>query len=245
MPVTDWARMQDSRGRVDRVPALLERVRRDDADVEAWKELSYRLCLEHDLLFPASFAALPDLVRLAPGSAAARALAGVVVRRAAGHHGCDELWAACAPVVAELRDILDRHLRTRPDDYVRDFVSLLATAGLYHWSAVLQDFTDDFFPITCPHCATAVTTAIGDYGRYSAIRDWHRGDIDRHDLRPASAADLTGVGRWMYETAIRDGQEGLALGIAHLFGKAKCPRCGSLFELAAEYAAANGPFLTE
>jgi hypothetical protein len=69
--VVNWAQMHDCRFDVDRVPELLERVERQD-DPEAWKELGWRLVLEHDVLSPASFAALPRLVRLAPRSAEAR-----------------------------------------------------------------------------------------------------------------------------------------------------------------------------
>ncbi|MBP2586643.1 hypothetical protein J3A78_007121 [Streptomyces sp. PvR006] len=84
---------------------------------------------------------------------------------------------------------------------------------------------------------------IGSYGRYAAIRDWDLGDTDRRDLRPSPAEQLSGVGLWMYDIAVRDEQEALAEGICHLFGKAECPRCASVFTLADEYAAANCPVL--
>ncbi|MEU9397570.1 hypothetical protein AB0D86_47320 [Streptomyces sp. NPDC048324] len=88
-----------------------------------------------------------------------------------------------------------------------------------------------------------VTIAIGDHGRYAAIGDWHLGDVDRRDLRPASAEALGGIGRWMHETAVRDGHEVLAEGITHLFGRAECPRCASVFKIADEYTSANRPVL--
>ncbi|MFF4084926.1 hypothetical protein ACFYZN_36820 [Streptomyces sp. NPDC001777] len=223
---------------------LLERVEAGD-DAEAWDELGRRLVLECDLVFPAGFAALPRLVRLARGSARARGLAGTILRRAAGHHGCDDLFAGCAEAVAELHELLDRHLGSRPVDYLPTFRDLLAARGQYHWSAVLEDFTDDFYHLACPHCAVEVTIAIGDHGRYSAIRDWHLGDVDRRDLRPASPEELSGTGRWMYGTAVRDGQETLADGIAHLFGRGECPRCASVFDIAAEYTCANLPVLRQ
>ncbi|MFJ9461258.1 hypothetical protein ACIRST_40085 [Kitasatospora sp. NPDC101447] len=236
----NWAGMYDCHGEVDRVPGLLERVERED-DAEAWQELGFRLCLEDDLLFPASFAAFPRLVRLASGSARARALAGTILRRAAGHHGCDDLLAECADAIAEFRELLDRHLRSRPAGYLASYRALLAAEQQYHWSADLADFTDDFYDVACPHCAVTVTVAIGDHGRYSSIRDWNLGDVDRRDLRPALREELSGVGRWMYETALRDGESQLADGIAHLFGRAECPRCASVFTVADEYASANGP----
>ncbi|MEW2488693.1 hypothetical protein [Streptomyces sp. NPDC048411] len=240
--MVNWAQMRDCRFETDRVPELLERVERED-DTEAWKELGYRLVLDHDLVSPASFAALPRLVCLAPDSTEARGLAGRIMERAAGHHGCDDLLADRADAIAELRELLDRHLQSRPADYLAAFRALLAVEGQYHWAAVLGDFTDDFYHVACPHCGVDVTIAIGNYGRYSAIRDWNLGDVDRRNLRPASAEEISGIGRWMHETAVRDGEDVLANGIAHLFGKAECPSCASVFNVADEYTSANHPVM--
>ncbi|MEV7188764.1 hypothetical protein [Kitasatospora sp. NPDC093102] len=238
--VVDWTQMRDCYGDVDRVPELLERVERED-DAEAWKELGYRLCLESDLVFPASFAALPRLVQLASSNPRARALAGTIVQCAAGEHGCDRQFADCADTIAEFCALLDLYLTSRPDDYPAAFLDLLAAKEQYHWSAGVGDFTDDFYHVACPHCDAEVTIAIGNYGRYSAIRDWNLGDVDRRDLRPASPEGLSGIGLWMYETAVRDGQEALASGIAYLFGNGECPRCASVFNIADEYTFANCP----
>ncbi|MEV6681640.1 hypothetical protein AB0N09_32925 [Streptomyces erythrochromogenes] len=169
--MVDWGRMYDCRGDVHRVPELLERVEDDEDDAEAWDELGFRLVLERDLVFPAGFAALPRLVRLASRSGRARGLAGTIMRCAAGQHGCDDLLAACPDAIADLRKVLDRHLRSKPTDYLATYLDLLAVNEQYHWSAVMGDFSDDFYVIACPHCAAEVTIAIGGYGRYSAIRD--------------------------------------------------------------------------
>lgn len=123
------------------------------------------------------------------------------------------------------------------------FLDLLAAREEYHWSAVLRDFTDDFYHLVCPHCAVEVTIAIGNHGRYAAIRDWNLGDVNRRGLRPTSLEELSGTGRWMHDTPVRDGHEALADEIAHLFGKAECPHCASVFNIADEYACANRPVL--
>ncbi|MFE9023904.1 hypothetical protein ACFYNL_35795 [Streptomyces sp. NPDC007808] len=238
--MVNWAQMRDCRFDVDRVPELLERVERQD-EPEAWKELGWRLVLEHDLLSPASFAALPRLVRLAQRSAEARGLAGKILERAAGQHGCDALLADCADAIKEFREVLDRHLRSRPADYLVSFRALLAVEEEYHWANALEGFTDDIICVDCPHCGVGVTIAIGGFGCYSEVRD---GDEEfRRDLRPAAAEELTGTGRWMHEMTVRDGQEALANGIAHLFGKAECPRCASVFTVADEYTSANRPVM--
>ncbi len=55
--------------------------------------------------------------------------------------------------------------------------------------------------------------------------------------------ELSGMGRWMRETAVRDGEEAFAEGIAHLFGRAECPKWSSVFTISDEYEAANRPVL--
>ncbi len=234
--------MYDCRLDADRVPELLALVERDD-DPEAWTELGYRLILEHDLLSLASLAALSRLVRLAARSTKARHLAGAIMERAASHHDGDELLAGSAGAIVELGALLDRHLQSRPADYLPTFRALLAVREQYHWANVLGNFDDDFYELPCPHCAAEVTIAIGGYGRYTAIRDWDLGDADRRGLRPSPAEELSGVGQWMYEIAVRDGEDVLAEGISHLFGKAECPSCASVFTIADEYEAANCPVL--
>ncbi|CAL9332929.1 hypothetical protein SUDANB106_00110 [Streptomyces sp. enrichment culture] len=238
--VVDWTRVYDSHGAADRVPGLLDRAERGGGE-EVWAELWDRLCLHGETVFPASFAALPRLVEFARTRARALELAGAIVRGAAHDHGSDALFADCTAAVTELRELVDHRLRTRPGDWLSSLRDLLATAGQYHWSAVLEDFTDDFYPLPCPHCAGEVTVAIGVHGCYAAIRDWDRGDVERRPLRPASPAELRGVGRWMYDTAVRDGQAGIAWGITYLFGRAQCPRCGAVFTIAEEYTSANLP----
>ncbi|MGX1542550.1 hypothetical protein [Streptomyces adustus] len=109
------------------------------------------------------------------------------------------------------------------------------------WFETLDDFTDSFYTVACPHCHTAVTIAIGDYGCYSSIRDWDLGDVHRIPLRPATADALTGVGTMLHELAERDSQTRLAWGLTHLFGRAECPGCESIFGIASEYEAANAP----
>jgi hypothetical protein len=229
--------MRDCRFDVDRVPELLERVERQD-DAEAWQELGWRLVLEHDLVSPASFAALPRLVRLAPRSAEARGLAGKILERAAGPHGCDDLLADCAGAIAEFGEVLDRHLRSRPADYLVSFRALLAVEEEYHWANALEGFEDDINHVDCPHCGVGVTIVIGGFGCYSGV--WDGGEEIRRGLRSAAAEELTGTGRRMHQTTVRDGQEVLANGIAHLFGKAECSRCASVFTVADEYTSAKG-----
>ncbi|MFC8808755.1 hypothetical protein ACFT9J_35700 [Streptomyces anthocyanicus] len=119
-------------------------------------------------------------------------------------------------MLSRLRDLADQQLRSRPAEYDRVFGDLLALAGQYHWSAALENFADDFYTVACPHCGAEVTIAIGDYGFYSAIRDWDRGDVERRELLPTQVEELPDPGRWMHATAVRDRQQRIAEGITDL-----------------------------
>ncbi|MFF8321032.1 hypothetical protein ACF06V_28190 [Streptomyces bobili] len=238
--VTDWTRVVDAHGAVGRVPLLLDRVEREEVP-EAWEELWDRLCLHGETVSAASFAALPRLAALAPTSAQALELAGAIVRGTLRHPDAEALLASCSNEMTRLRHLVDQKLRTRPADYNRLFGDLLALAGHPHWSASLGDFDDDFYAVSCPHCEAEVTIAVGDYGCYSAMRDWDRGDVERRTLRPAPAEELRDPGRWMHATAGRDGQHRLAEGIRHVFGCAECPACGTVFSIAEAHTAANLP----
>ncbi|MFJ9188564.1 hypothetical protein ACIRQO_36620 [Streptomyces anulatus] len=166
--MANWAQMYDWQSDVDRVPELLGRLEHGDDDA-AWSELGHRLMLERDLVSPAGIAALPHLVRLAPGSTKARHLAGEIMERSAGQHGCDDLLADSADAIAEFGIHLDRHLESRPADYLVTFRALLAVREQYHWANVLGDFTDDFYDLLCPHCATQVTLPPERIARMSAM----------------------------------------------------------------------------
>ncbi|WP_152648886.1 hypothetical protein [Streptacidiphilus anmyonensis] len=208
---------------------------------EAWEELWDRLCLHGETVSPASFTALPRLASLAPASAQALELASAIVRGTMQHRDGEALLAGCPDAIAQLRELVDRQLRTSPADYNRIFGDLLALEGQYHWSAALGDFTDDFYTVSCPRCGAEVTIAIGDYGNYSAIRDWDLGDIERRALLPTPAEELRDLGHWMHATAVRDEQHRLAEGIRHVFGRAECPTCASVFSIADAYTSANLP----
>lgn len=163
--VTDWTQVGDAHGETERVPVFLDLVEREEAP-EAWEELWDRLCLHGETVSPASFTALPRSADLAPVTAQALELAGAIARGTLQHPDGEVLLAGRPEVLSRLRDLADQRLRSRPAEYERVF----GLAGQYHWSAALENFVDDFYTVSCPHCVAEVTIAIGDYGLYSAIR---------------------------------------------------------------------------
>ncbi|WP_406271773.1 hypothetical protein OHT93_21695 [Streptomyces sp. NBC_00191] len=241
--MTDWSQLSDAYGSAERIPLLLDRVGIEEG---VWDELWGRLCHQGVTAYSASFAALPSLAAVARSaedrdSNEALLLAGSIMRCALQGHGADDILLSSSTAVEDLRDLADKRLAARPARYLELFAVLLALDGLPLWSEVMGGFSDDFYEVACPHCAAQITVAIGDYGYYSSIRDLHDGDVDRVPLRPIGVDELHGAGREIYDTAIRDGQNTLAEGITFLFGCAECGGCGSVFNVAGEYAAANSP----
>ncbi|MFF7492868.1 hypothetical protein [Streptomyces rubiginosohelvolus] len=239
----DWSTLHDAYGPAHAIPGLLDRA--IGRDQEAINGLWGRLC-HQGTITPASIAALPHLADIAKTEGAgdwALDLAGAIAGGLLQPHGADEEVAHCAATLAELRAMAAARLRSGLDGkiYLSRLRAMLAFDGQPLWFEALDDFTDSFFTVACPHCEAPVTTAVGDYGCYSSIRHWNLGDVHRVPLRPAVPHELTGTGRMLHESAVRDGQQRFAWGLTHLFGQAECPGCGSVFGIADEYAAANAP----
>ncbi|MEV7777146.1 hypothetical protein [Kitasatospora sp. NPDC088351] len=239
----DWSTFHDAYGPADAIPVLLERAA--DRDQEAIDGLWGRLC-HQGTVSAASIAALPrlaDIAKTAVFGDWALDLAGAIAGGLLQSHVADEEVARYAPALAQLRDTAAARLGPGRDGrtYLGLLKAMLAFDGQPLWFETLDDFTDSFFTITCPHCGASVTIAVGDYGCYSSIRDWDLGDVHQVPLRPATAHELSGVGRMLHELAVRDGRTRLAWGLTYLFGRAECPGCKSVFGIAEEYEAVNAP----
>ncbi|MET9403558.1 hypothetical protein [Kitasatospora sp. NPDC002965] len=239
----DWSTLNDAYGPALSIPRLLDRA--VDRDQEAIDQLWGRLC-HQGTITPASIAALPRLADIAKTEGIgdwALDLAGAIAGGLLQPHGVDEEVARCAPTLAKLRATAATRLRPCLDrkTYLSRLQAMLAFDGQPLWFETLDDFTDSFVTVVCPHCDASVTISVGDYGCYSSIRHWNLGDVHRIPLRPATPHELTGTGRMLHESAVRDGQQQLAWGLTHLFGRAECPGCGSVFGIADEYEAANAP----
>ncbi|GAA1036943.1 hypothetical protein GCM10009557_49000 [Virgisporangium ochraceum] len=214
-----------------------------DARPAAWDEIESRLVVEDECWCPAGYAVLPELAALARRDDhrdRALRLAATIVRSL---HRCDEfddLARAASDHVAALRGTARARLAAGPDflERLRDAVAL---AGYTFWAAIDMDFTDEHYHVGCPHCATRLAVVIGDYGHYSAVRDFHDGDIHRVPLLPADPRDLTGIGRWMHAAAVAAGEPVIADGLTYLFGRAGCGACGSVFPVSDWFEAENGP----
>lgn len=226
------------------IPDLLDRLERQPTS-QLWHDLSSLLVVEGEVFCRAGLAALPRLATLAErGDTANRdqalALASSVTRTLHRYHDADDLAEPAA--FATLYRVAAEALPGRTGSDFRDhFQAALSFAGYTFWSVIALDYSDEHYHLGCPHCAQRLVIVIGDHGHYCAIRHWNDGDVERLPLRPTDPAALTGVARWMHETATASGDLTLANGITYLFGDATCPRCGSTFNVATWYEAENGP----
>nr|BFE58897.1 hypothetical protein GCM10020063_034230 [Dactylosporangium thailandense] len=247
MSVIDWRSVQDlSGGSGVTVGRLLDGIEHHPT-AEAWDEIEHRLVVEAECWCSAGFAALPRLAELAQSGAEehqvrALRLAATIVRSLHRCHQYDDIVRAGAQALT----VLHRVARNRPTThtgqaFVAQLQDTLALAGYTFWATISLDFTDEHYHLGCPHCAVRLAVVIGDYGHYSAIRHYNDGDIHRVVLRPAAPGELTGIGRWMYDTADAAGETVLADGLTYLFGRATCSTCGSVFNVAEWLEAENGP----
>ncbi|MEU8565392.1 hypothetical protein AB0C45_28415 [Streptomyces cyaneofuscatus] len=193
----DWSTLHDAYGPAHAIPGLLDRA--IGGDQEAVDRLWGRLC-HQGTITPASIAALPQLADMAKTEDVgdwALDLAGAVASGLLQRHGADEEVARCAATLAELRAMAAARLRSGLDGktYLSRLRAMLAFDGQILWFEALDDFTDSFVTVACPHCDAPVTIAVGDYGCYSSIRDWNLGDVHQVELRPAVPHELIGTGR--------------------------------------------------
>lgn len=246
-PVIDWWSVRDLMGDPGIVVGrLLDQLERRP-DAEVWKELEARLVVEGECWVSAGFAALPGLAKLAQSGAEtdrhqALDLAAVIVRTLHRNHENDDLVRTSPESPAALRHLAQARLDTSSCITLTKLLQdTLAFAGYTFWAWISLDFADEHYHVGCPSCETRLAIVIGDYGHYSAIRHYNDGDIHRVPLNPAAPSEMTGIGRWMHDTATMGGDTLLADGLTYLFGKATCSACGSTFDLADRFEAENGP----
>ncbi|MEH0934048.1 hypothetical protein [Micromonospora psammae] len=244
--MVDWSERDLQQLPHDDIMALLDRLEREPS-ADLWKELDNRLITEGECWYSAGYAALPRLSALAQMGAeehrqAAIQLASMIAMTLHRHHTDDDLVRVDPSALATLHRLTLSRLPGMTGDQFRwYFQAAAAFAGYTFWATISLDFSDEHYRIECPHCATLLMIVIGDYGRYSAIRDEWEGDIHRIPLRPANPAILDGFRQRMHYTAAACGESVLADGLTYLFGDATCCNCDITFNLADWYEAQNSP----
>ncbi|MEV0899077.1 hypothetical protein [Actinoplanes sp. NPDC049802] len=181
----DWGSVRDARGDSGVVvERLLDRLKLQP-DAALWNELDRRLIVEDECFFAVGFAALPTLSQLAQAGDTeqrdrALDLAAVITRTLHRNHEDDRLVRAIPDVLAVLHRLARARVATcTGPTLVRRLQGTLAFAGYTFWASISLDFTDEHYHLDCPHCPARLAIVIGDYGHYSAIRDYNDGDVRR------------------------------------------------------------------
>ncbi|WP_378079191.1 hypothetical protein [Actinoplanes sichuanensis] len=214
---------------------------------DLWEALEGLLIVEVECWFREGFAALPALARIAQSSGErdrhqALDLAAMIVRTLHRNHMYDDLVRANSEAVADLHRLAEARLTASGHRALTTLLQdALAFAGYTLWASISLDFTDEHYHVGCPHCPTRLAIVIGEHGRYSAFRHYNDGDTHRIPLKPARPEELTGISRWMHDTAANGGDMLLADGLTYLFGQASCGLCGSTFNIADWLEAENSP----
>ena len=224
MRVPDWSTLHDAYGSADRIPDLLARAREEDG---AWPELWSRLC-HQGTVYAASFAALPELARLAADSDDALFLAGAIVAsddivgtrqldRAEHSRALDELAARARAALASATD---------DTGFVYVLQSLVAFESGGVWARELETIAEGEVELTCPACDADLLLTLGDQPTLTSYDD--------EGASPVSPGEpVDDVERDLLDAADDHGRVVGAAGLRALFGRASCPACGEERRIAA------------
>lgn len=235
----NWNAINHAYGPASDVPTLIERVRADIPDIDAWHDLWSCLC-HQGTVYAASYAALPLLLDVAETSPAAGRSDALILMAAIitadDLHDVErpprETMDSMAQAAARLTDTC---LQAMAGDTVT-FLYLLEAAAAFDgdliWGRNLQYLSDGAYDGQCPICSQALHFAVGErYGFFVSAQEWTTPPEARVAIQPADPARLAGRGAWLHDRADRHGQAAIATWITHLFGTTTCPICHQPFEV--------------
>ncbi|MFB7290252.1 hypothetical protein [Actinacidiphila glaucinigra] len=234
--MTDWSTLIDACGSAGHVPALLDRFEADPSGV--WPELMDHLCPQLDTAFTASFAALPRLAEIATAAGSENlggvlSAAGAIASCSPGLSEPDSPLMVFSAPIAVLHDLANRSLSqtAEAEEYVNLLQALLSFEGVETWDRSLSGLQTGEYEVDCPYCGVNVFVVIGHDGYFCCTDDYSLQEVQKSPLQPARGQQLEGLPRRLFERALADGQERLAHGVRHLFGRAACPDCGTGFSV--------------
>ncbi|WUI02432.1 hypothetical protein OHR68_11715 [Spirillospora sp. NBC_00431] len=244
--MTDWSALAHAYGSAEDVPGLLDQAGPGLEDA-TWEELWGRLC-HQGTVYTASYAALPDLTRMArqwsPGERVMPlVLAGAIVASTDRDGVRTDPRTAHAAEVGELARLTEETLRGGVADdaaaYVHVLQALLAFEGVAVWGQRLDGLNDEEYEVDCPHCQAGNFVAFGEYGHFATTDGLYMNDTDsrRTPLLPARPSSLEGLAQRLYARAVADGHPEVASKLTYLFGGARCAECDQPFGVAEVVAA--------
>ncbi|MER5311074.1 hypothetical protein ABT034_25165 [Streptomyces sp. NPDC002773] len=238
--MTDWPRLTHAYGSAEDIPTLLARIA-SEPESGLWNDLWSALCHQGSV-YSASFAALPWLADMAESEDRGRAvsalgLAGAIMAGADQPHGAGDVRARHAAEIAALLASVKRRLRTATGrtEYIALLESMLGFEGVAGWSEDLAwGLGNEEYEVACPDCESDLFIVFGEHGFFCTSEDYGSSDdtIDTRPLRPASPAQLEGIGARLHGIALADGRQEVAHALTYVFGDATCPDCETDFSVA-------------
>jgi len=237
-----WASLTDGYGGAEKIPALLQDLRRGDA--EALDDLYGHICHQGSI-YPASVAAFPHLVSLAATLASPDLRAGVLSLAASIHEsaGLDKelkaspyaaafnaaVPAALVMATADLRQV---------EDTVSGIYLLKAAASFAGFAGVAQvlgGFANEEFCLACPACGVELYVWPVAQGLSVAAEDPVFTPTAKTLLVIAGPADNSPhLAAFAWLQAQADALpllDDIAFRLPFLFGSACCAGCGHAFSL--------------
>lgn len=89
------------------------------------------------------------------------------------------------------------------------------------------------YELDCPACEITLFVVFGEHGRLATSEDHAiKADVTTTPLLPALPDELGGLGGRLHGVSIEAGQNDVAATITHVFGRATCPECHTVFSVA-------------
>jgi len=236
-----WASLTDGYGGAEKIPAMLQDLRRGDA--EALDDLYGHICHQGSI-YPASVATFPHLVSLAAVTSP-DLRAGVLSLAASIHEsaGLDEELKA-SPYVAAFNAAVPAALAMATSDLrqVEDTVTGIymlkaaaSFAGFADVARVLGGFTNEEFCLACPACGVELYVWPVAQGLSVAAEDPVFTPAAKTLLVIAGPADnsphLAAFAWLQAQTDALPLLDNIAFRLPFLFGSACCAGCGHVFSL--------------
>lgn len=235
--MTDWAGLRHAYGPATDVPDMLADLE-SSADTDVLDEIWGCLC-HQETAYSASFAALPELLRIAACFPPGRRLdvlilAGAILVSGVVGGSRYEFMRGLEPTIEGFRKLAHECLNL--GEYSQaEFVCLLqaicAFEGDALWGHSLDNLNAGYFPAVCPNCGRELDIVVGVNGVFAADHNSSNKAVRPPTILTPTGAPLDPPGNWMRDQAIAAGQADIAEWLTYLFGTGRCAECDSKFSV--------------
>jgi hypothetical protein len=245
-----WRELSHVYGAAGDVPELLRRLEVDPSG-EVWERLWS--CLSHQgSVYPASYAAVPHVVRIAEKLPISKqtmhwVLVGSIARgslQGMRSLAPEDLKSDFEASLAQAGPSVLRILKEKPGDegkVLHLLKALVSIRGCGELADILEGVLDKELETTCPDCDVPLYVHVQDENIYISTQEpgghpdpdrtfiegksekLHQADVRLEDVVPGNGES------WLPGLAEKSGESALAGRLSALYGKATCPDCGRVF----------------